>query len=113
MVISLQASKECIPTTTTATTDRRDTTSSEAQSRSRRSFSQPVSVDDRSGTSFNPNLDLTDNSAVEAFSNERHCLELFEKLLIGIPQEMCYLSKPYAITNVLNKQCWTGNSVNE
>ncbi len=105
-----------MPATTTANSNQGDTTSSEVHSRSRRSrFSQPISAetDELSGTAFNPNLDLTDNSAAKAFSNERKCLITFQNLLIGIPQEMCRLSKSYAITDVLNKQCWAGNAMRE
>lgn len=90
--------------------------SEEPHSRSRRSrFSQPIKTDtdEQSGTSFNTNIDFSDNSVSKAFSNERKCLSTFQELLPSIPQEMCYLSKTNAITNVLNSQCWTGETVGD
>ena len=84
--------------------------------RSRRSrFFQPIKTgsdsEEQSGTSFNPNTDLSDFSIAKTFVYEVDCLEAFEKLLTSIPQEMCYLGKSLPITNALNTRCWTGYSL--
>ena len=78
--------------------------------RRRQTFYQPINpAEEQSRMLHIPSSDqLGYDPLSQAFTVELRCLDLFEELMITVPDQLCFLRKDKVSTST-NVNCWTGS----